>query len=97
MASQDNHIQKDAGEFIAKTEVDNATFISKVREPEGFCVLIEDYRTSRFELHVYRPRDMVIYVSKRINSRMHEIAVAFVGNVEQAALHSPEKIKRYQW
>lgn len=82
---------------VEKQAVDAETFLYKINKPEGFCILIDDYTAGRFELHVYRPRDMVIYVSPDVYGMGSEAASSFTQAVELAAAVPLSHLKRYQW
>jgi len=71
--------------------------VRKIREPEGFCILIEDFTRSRYELHVYRLFDMAIYVSPKIRDMSEEDGLAFVIQVNQFAMLPPSWLKKVQW
>lgn len=72
-------------------------FLDKLAKPEGFIVLIEDYTVGRYEMHVYRSRDMVICYSPNVYKMPQELQISFSEAVESAALHPPGDVKRFQW
>lgn len=80
---------------IKEEEVDEETFLYKINQPEGFCILISDYTAGRYELHVYRPRDMKIYVSPKIHYMSEKEAVPFSRAVEKAV--SFQRTLTYKW
>jgi hypothetical protein len=78
-------------------ELTKEEFITKLRDPEGFVVLLDDHGTRRYLLHVYRKHDMVVYASPRVNDMEFAERSTFVGLVEIAALHRDSSIRRYTW
>ena len=83
---------------VEKTELNKGQFASKIFYPEGFMVLIENTYEGRYELHVYRKRDMSVYVSPRI-SDMPGIgeAFAFTQEIDMAVSRIPDQIRKFMW
>jgi hypothetical protein len=72
-------------------------FIAKLRQPEGFVVLIDDHSNGFYILHVYRLQDLVVYMSPKVWNMQLAEQYDFTAKVEEAALHPRGSIKRLQW
>jgi hypothetical protein len=82
---------------VEKQEIDKDYFLRKIRNPEGPSILIADFGAGRMELHVYRPRDFVIFVSPVVYHMSGREGEAFIKAVEDAADAAPDEMRRYQW
>ncbi len=83
---------------VQKTELSKGQFASKIFLPEGFMVLIENVYEGRYELHVYRKRDMRVYVSPNISEMPGGEAFAFTQEIDVAVSRIPDdQIRRFMW
>lgn len=80
-----------------KKILSNEEFISKIQKPEGFIVLIENFSNGVYELHVYRARDMVIYISRNVIAMGPNEGREFTEKIEEASDLGPAAVKRFQW
>lgn len=83
-----------AGPVYEKKELSADEFVRQINEPEGFLVLISDIANLRYELHVYRENDVVVYISPL--EKMDEMT-EFIKKLEDVVKRGATYVKHFAW